>query len=326
MRLFPTLAAAALVISVPACGGTTNNADGGLSCRNINFIVPYSPGGGSDRSVRRMQPHIEETLGVKINVNYMQGGDGAIGWQSLAGAKPDGCTVSNVVAPNLMLLSSSGENVGFKADEFKYVGWSETSPNVLAVAANSPYQTIEDLVNAAKANPGSVTLAGVGEMGQLLAAEVENSTDAKFTYVPVSGGVGDIGPQLLGGHVDAGVIGAAHVVESGGKLKALAMTGTEKVEALPDVPTYQDAGFQPATLGTSWGVIAPPNTPDEVVEAWNKAITGAVAAEKQQIIEAGLIPLEANANRSNGIRPADDGRTDGGSRRSREIGLSAFGD
>jgi tripartite-type tricarboxylate transporter receptor subunit TctC len=294
MRLLPILAVGAAFLGVTACGsgGPANNAEGGLNCRNINFIVPYSPGGGSDRQVRRMQPHLEETLGVKINVNYMEGGDGAVGWQALAGAKADGCTVSNVVAPNIMLLSSSGENVGFKADEFEYLGWSETTPNVLAVAADSPYKTIDDLVAAAKAKPGSVTVAGVGEVGELLTAEAQNSTGAQFAYVPVSGGVGDIVPDILGGHVVAGNIGAAHVAESGGRLRALAMTGTEDVQSLPEVPTYEEAGYKPATLGTAWGVIAPPETPADVVEVWNKAIAGAVAAEKEQITENGLIPLE----------------------------------
>jgi tripartite-type tricarboxylate transporter receptor subunit TctC len=294
MKRLPTLAVGTLIFGVAACGGggPSQNAEGGLNCRSIDFIVPYSPGGGSDRQVRRMQPHLEETLGTKINVNYMDGGDGAIGWQALAGAKPDGCTVSNVVAPNIMLLSSSGQNVGFSADEFTYLGWSETTPNVLAVAANSPYKTIDDIVNAAKAKPGSITLAGVGEVGELLAAEVENSTGAKFSYVPVSGGVGDIVPDILGGHVVAGTIGAAHVAESGGKLRARAMTGTEKVDVLPGVPTYEEAGYKPATLGTSWGVIAPPDTPEDVVTTWNEAIAGAVSDEKEKIVEAGLIPLE----------------------------------
>jgi tripartite-type tricarboxylate transporter receptor subunit TctC len=300
MKCLSILAAGTLVLGVAACGGggPASDKEGGLACRSIDFIVPYSPGGGSDRQVRRMQPHLEETLGVKSNVNYMEGGDGAIGWQSLAGAKPDGCTVSNVVAPNIMLLSSSGQEVGFTADDFEYLGWSETTPNVLAVAANSPYKTIDDFVKAAKAEPGSLTIAGVGEIGKLLTAEVQNSTGIEVSYVPVSGGVGDIVPDILGGHVDAGTIGAAHVAESEGRLRALAMTGTEKLESLPDVPTYEEAGYKPATLGTAWGVIAPPETPADVVETWNKAIAGAVTQDKEQIVKAGLIPLEQDVNQA----------------------------
>jgi tripartite-type tricarboxylate transporter receptor subunit TctC len=73
MRLLPILAVGAVFVGVTACGsgGPATDTAGGLDCRNINFIVPYSPGGGSDRQVRRMQPHLEEALGVKINVNYM---------------------------------------------------------------------------------------------------------------------------------------------------------------------------------------------------------------------------------------------------------------
>jgi tripartite-type tricarboxylate transporter receptor subunit TctC len=96
--------------------------------------------------------------------------------------------------------------------------------------------------------------------------------------------------------VDAGTIGAAHVAESEGRLRALAMTGTEKLESLPDVPTYEEAGYGPATLGTAWGVIAPSGTPEAIVKTWNEAIADAVAKEKQQIIEAGLIPLEQDVD------------------------------
>jgi tripartite-type tricarboxylate transporter receptor subunit TctC len=286
------LAIGLLLTGSTACGGGRGAAaTGGLDCRSIDFIVPYAPGGGSDRQVRRMQPHLEESLGAQINVAYMEGGDGAIGWQALTSKRPDGCAVSNVVAPNIMLLSTSGQNVGFTAEDFAYVAWTETTPNVLAVAADSPYRSVDDFVQAAKAAPGSLTVAGVGEVGALLAAEVENSTGAAMSYVPVSGGVGEIVPALLGGHVDAAVIGAAHVAESDGSMRALAMTGDKRVPSLPDVPTYEEAGYGPATLGQSWGIIAPPGTPAEVVETWNGAVRDAIATEESAITEAGLIPL-----------------------------------
>jgi tripartite-type tricarboxylate transporter receptor subunit TctC len=238
-----------------------------------------------------MQPHLEQELGAQINVTYMEGGDGAIGWQALTSKRPDGCAVSNVVAPNIMLLSTSGQNVGFTAEDFTYIAWTETTPNVLAVAEDSPYRTVDDFVQAAKAAPGGLTVAGVGEVGALLVAEVENSTGATVSYVPVSGGVGEIVPAILGGHVNGGVIGAAHVAESEGSLRALAMTGREELPSLPDVPTYEEAGYGPATLATSWGIIAPPGTPAEVVETWNSAARDAIATEEAAISEAGLIPL-----------------------------------
>lgn len=281
-----------LLTTLTACGGDRGAAAaGGLDCRSVDFIVPYAPGGGSDRQVRRMQPHLEEKLGVRINVTYMEGGDGAIGWQALTSKRPDGCAVSNVVAPNIMLLSTSGQDVGFTAEDFAYVAWTETTPNVLAVAADSPYRRIDDFVQAAKAAPGSLTVAGVGEVGALLVAEVENSTGAAVSYVPVSGGVGEIVPAVLGGHVDAAIMGAAHVAESEGSLRALAMTGDKALPSLPGVPTYEEAGYAPATLGQSWGIVAPPGTPPEVVETWNGAVREAIATEEPAITDAGLIPL-----------------------------------
>ena len=291
-HVLDVLAISTLVIGLTACGGGQRaSSEGGLGCRSIDFIVPYAPGGGSDRQVRRMQPHLEQKLGAQINVTYMEGGDGAIGWQALTSKRPDGCAVSNVVAPNIMLLSTSGQNVGFTAEDFAYIAWTETTPNVLAVAADSPYRSVDEFVQAATAAPGSITVAGVGEVGALLVAEVENSTGATVSYVPVSGGVGEIVPALLGGHVNAAVIGAAHVAESEGGMRALAMTGSEKLPSLADVPTYEEAGYGPATLGQAWGIIAPPGTPPGVVDTWNGAVQEAIASEESAITDAGLVPL-----------------------------------
>ncbi|MPZ96927.1 MAG: hypothetical protein GEU96_18960 [Propionibacteriales bacterium] len=295
MKRTNLMAVGALVVGLSACGGGSQaDSSEGLDCRNVDFIVPYSPGGGSDRQVRRMQPHLEKALDVKINVTYMEGGDGAIGWQALTDKKPDGCSVSNVVAPNIMLLSDSDQDVGFKAADFEYIAWTEATANALAVAKDSPYTTIEEFVDAAKQDPGGLTVAGVGEIGALLSAELGTATGMEVSYVPVSGGVGDIIPDLLGGHVDAGIVGAAHVAESNGKIVALGITGSEESPALPDVPTYEERGFEGATLGQSWGVIAPPGTPDDIVTIWNDAVQEAMASEgtQQALQDEGLMPLE----------------------------------
>lgn len=284
------------VIGAAGCagvGGQTSEASGGVDCPVVEFIVPYEPGGGSDRQVRRLQPHLEKSLDTRINITYQPGGDGAAGWQSLDAAEPDGCTVANVVAPNIILLSESGD-VGFEYDKFEYVAWTEWTPNVLTVSAKSRYETVEDFVEAAKADPRGLTVAGVGEIGKLLTQQVEAATGIKVSYVPVTGGVGDIVPQIQGGHVDAGMIGLAHVVEGGGSLRGLASSGSEASPALPDVPTFSSRGFEGVTLPTSWGVIAPPGTPDDVMQDWNDAIGKAMSSEKTltELKKSGLTPLQ----------------------------------
>lgn len=273
--------AAALATAVPlVLAGCGNNKDGDaaaaageLDCHTVTVIVPYSPGGGSDQQVRRLQSAIEDNIDKKLNITYQTGGDGSVGWNALANAKPDGCTIANVVAPNIMTLSEqSGSDVGFKASDFQYVAWTEYSPNMILVGKNSKYSTIKDFIDAAKANPGKVTVNGVGATGQLLINEVQQATGAKFSYVPVSGGVGDMIPQVAGGHVDAAITGSSGL--QGGQLHPLALSAPS--DKFGDVPTFEEAGYPGVKLVTSWGFILPPKTPDAIVKTWNEAVQKAL--------------------------------------------------
>ena len=251
-----------------------------LDCQAIQVIVPYSPGGGSDQQVRRLQQALEEDLGTSLNITYQEGADGAVGWNALANAEPDGCTIGNVVAPNIMNLTETGENVGFAGADFEYIGWTEYSPNIIAVANDSRFETIEDYVQEAQENPGSVTISGVGSNGVLLVSEVLQAIDAELTYVPVTGGVGDIVPQVVGGHIDSTISGFSLL--DTGQLRPLALSGTEPAPDLPDVPTFEAAGYPGVNLVTSWGLILPPETPEDIVLRWNQAYQAAMQDEDVQ--------------------------------------------
>lgn len=239
-----------------------------LGCRAVEVIVPYSPGGGSDQQVRRLQPAIEREIGATLNVNYQTGGDGSVGWNALANAEPDGCTFGNVVAPNIMNLSLQGGDVGFTAEEFEYMGWTEFSPNLIGVAPDAEWETLEDFVADAEANPGGLTLSGVGINGELLMGEVEAATGIDLTFVPVSGGVGDIIPQIAGGHIDAALSGFSLL--DGDQVRPLVLSAPS--ERFPDIPTFEDAGYPDVKLVTSWGLGLPPGTPDDVVQQWNEVL------------------------------------------------------
>lgn len=273
--------AAAPALALTACGGGAANSgeggEAGLDCHGVKVIVPYSPGGGSDQQVRRLQPALEEALDTKLNITYQTGGDGSVGWNALHNAKPDGCTIGNVVAPNIVLLSvKSGEDVGFDYSDFEYPGWTEFSPNMLLVAQDSKYKTFDDFVQAAKATPGKLTVNGVGATGQLLFNEMVAATGLELTYVPVSGGVGDMIPQVVGGHVDAAITGASGL--AGGQLRPLVLSGES--DKFGDIPTYEEAGFSGVKLVTSWGLLLPPETPDDIVKLWNDAIEQALDDSK----------------------------------------------
>jgi tripartite-type tricarboxylate transporter receptor subunit TctC len=277
-----------------AAGGGDGAA--GLDCRAIEVIVPYAPGGGSDQQVRRLQPALEQATGSRLNITYQEGGDGSVGWSALANAQPDGCTIANVVLPNISNLSlTAGEDVGFQAEDFEYIAFTEYSPNIIGVANDSEYETIDDFVEAAKADPGGLTISGVGSNGELLTAEILNATGIEVSYVPVSGGVGEIIPQVAGGHIDAAISGFSLL--DGDQLRPLALSGTEPHEDFPDVPTFEEAGYPGVELVTSWGLILPPETPPEIVETWNAAVQETLADEgvQEAYAETPYIVLEQDA-------------------------------
>lgn len=273
---------------------TEEEAGGALAerfgCPAVDVIVPYSPGGGSDQQVRRLQPAIEREIGASLNVTYQTGGDGSVGWNALASAEPDGCTIANMVAPNIMNLSLQGGDIGFAAEDFEYIAWTEFSPNLVGVAIDAEWQSFEDFAAEAEANPGVLTMSGVGINGELLIGEVEAATGLDFTFVPVSGGVGDIIPQIAGGHIDAALSGFSLL--EGDQIRPLVLSAP--ADRFPDIPTFEDLGYPDVKLVTSWGLGLPPGTPDEVVQAWNEVIQTVLQDPEVQAAyeEAGFTVLE----------------------------------
>ncbi len=154
-------AVAAAIVAITAGAASADYPD-----KPITFIVPYSPGGGSDQQARRLQAGLQKELGVEIRIVYKTGGGGAIAFNELWGSKADGYTISNVVVPNIV-ITAKGKDVGFKPGEFSYVGMTARAVGALMVPKNSPYDTLAKFVAFAKANPGKLTVAGVGSTGGL---------------------------------------------------------------------------------------------------------------------------------------------------------------
>lgn len=269
----------------------------GLDCNAIEFMVPYSPGGGSDQQVRRLEPSLKESLGTNINIVYREGANGAVAWLALKQAEPDGCTVANVVYPNLILASMEDDEATFAADEFTHLGQTETAPQTIAVPHDSRFETIEQFIEEAKANPGSVTVGGTGLNGSVTAEQVMEATGIEISYVPMEGGVGDTIPLLLGGHVDAAMFSSSHVETNSDTIRALAIAGEERNESenLADIPTFHELGYEGVDFATAWGVLGPPDMPEDIAQTWNDAIRAAVDAELEQtLVDNGLTPLKTD--------------------------------
>jgi tripartite-type tricarboxylate transporter receptor subunit TctC len=275
-------AVAGAFMAVAACG----SASAQYPEHDITFLVPYSPGGGSDQQARRLQPGLEEALGVGIRIVYKEGGGGAVGFSELYRSKPDGYTISNVVVPNIV-VTAKGKDVGYKPEEFAYIGMTAQAVGALMVPKNSQFKTLEDFVTFAKANPGKVTVAGVGGTGEANTKKLTDLLGVEISYVPVSGGVGKMIPMLAGSHVDAGVTSSSHAVRHAATVDTLVIAGDSPSESLPGVPN--EPGW---TYTTTWGVMAPPGTPDDIVAKLNDALNKATPPVRDMVIKNGLTPMK----------------------------------
>lgn len=266
-----------------------------LDCDSIEFMVPYSPGGGSDRQVRRLEGALAEYFETEINIVYREGANGAVAWQALHGSEPDGCTVSNVVYPNIVLASMEDDEETFAADDFTHLGQTETAPQTIAVALDSEFETIEQFLTAAEENPGEITVGGTGKNGEVLNEQIAEATGLDMSYVPMEGGVGDTIPLLAGGHVDAAMFSSSHIESNPDTIRALVLAGDEPAESpnLKEIPTFGSLGYEGVDMATSWGVLGPPEMSEEIAQIWNDAIQYAVDNEemRQTLIDNGLTPL-----------------------------------
>lgn len=273
---------AGLCMAIAACGSASAQS---FPEHDITFIVPYAPGGGSDQQARRLQPGLEEALGVGIRIVYKDGGGGAIGFNELYRSKPDGYTISNVVVPNI-IVTAEGEDVGYKPEEFSYIGMTEQAVGALMVPKASEFKTLEDFVAYGKANPGKLTIAGVGSTGETHTAKLMEILGIEISYVPVSGGVGKMIPMLAGSHVSAGITSSSHAVNHSSTVNTLVIAGNSPSESLPGVPNEPDWKYT-----TTWGVMAPPGTPEDIVAKLNDALNKATPPVKEMLVKNGLTPM-----------------------------------
>jgi tripartite-type tricarboxylate transporter receptor subunit TctC len=281
LTIFSAVYAAAFgVLSLPSWAEKFPN-------KPITFIVPYAPGGGSDQQARRLQPGMEKALGVQVRIVYKTGGGGAVGFSELWNSKPDGYTISNVVVPNIV-ITSKGEGVGFKPGEFSYIGMTESAVGALMVPKGSRFKSLAEFVSAAKASPGKITVAGVGGTGEANWGNLAEILGVQTTYVPVSGGVGKMMPMLQGNHVDAGLTASNHAVKHKATVDALVIAGANPASALPGVPTEPKWSYI-----TTWGVMAPPGTPEDRVAVLNKALNEAASSPgvRDALLAGGYVPM-----------------------------------
>lgn len=236
--------------------------------RPVTIIVPWSAGGATDllfRAIASVFPKYAN--GHPLVVNNMPGAGAVTGTMEFLKAQPDGYTLLSLATPIITKIHWS--EVKFTVDDFIPVINIVNDPSYILVNANSPYKTLEDLLNAARKKPETITMGngGAGGGNHLVALAFEDFVGVKFVHVPYNGGAPAIA-DLVAGHIDSVMAAAPEGVPQvqAGQLRVLAVLGTQRLSVFPDVPTAKELGYD-FTLGMWRGVAVQKGTPPEVVQA-----------------------------------------------------------
>lgn len=290
-RLTLTLFALAVLVFASACsnnGASGNSANGTAASdyptKSIKIIVHTSAGGPTDTMVRKLAESAEPILGQDIIVENKPGGSGAAQMAALQSGDSNGYTLASITPTHVGAWNSNLEGQ-YGPDDFSFVTRVQLDPYILAVNADSQFETIEDLTSYMKENPGEITIGGYGSVGSghnvawNIFADTAGVEGEWVNYESTTDAV----TALLGNHVDVANSNPAKVsqyVESG-ELRVLGVFSEERLESMPDVPTYEEAGV-PVDIEWSQfrGIYTNADVPKEVLDKLSQVFAEAMQTEE----------------------------------------------
>jgi len=236
--------------------------------RPIRFITPYAPGGSTSVMARMIGQHLTERFGQNVIVDNRPGGNTVIGTEILAKSPPDGHTLI-LIASTHAILSSLIKTPYDPIKDFAPVASLGVSPQVLVLHPGVPANNVSEVIALAKAKPGQLNFASSGAGGPThLSGEMFNMiAGVKTQHIPYKG-AGPAMIDLIGGHVQMFFSVPINIVGhvKSGKLKSIAVTGTSRLTALPQMPTFAEAGLPGFNVRTWTGVLAPAATPPAIID------------------------------------------------------------
>ncbi|NOL50596.1 tripartite tricarboxylate transporter substrate binding protein BugE [Pelistega suis] len=260
----------------------------------IRVIVPFAPGGSTDIVTRIVTSKMSEILGQSIVVDNKGGAGGAIGAREAARAKPDGYTLS-IATVSTLAVNPACKPTGLGYDplkDFTPVTNFANVPNVVAVHPSFQAKTLDEFLKQLKDNPGKFSYASSGQCGvlHLFGEAFRQATGTDITHVPYKGS-GPAVADAVGGHIEAIFdnipSSLPHLVA--GNLRPLAVAWKERLTELPDTPTFKELGYEQLNRPVWYGLLAPANTPKEVVDTIYKAAAQALQdpAVKESLLKQG---------------------------------------
>jgi tripartite-type tricarboxylate transporter receptor subunit TctC len=235
--------------------------------RTIRIVLTVPPGGSIDTMMRILADYISSTKGQSIVIESRPGGGGIIAAEAVARAAPDGTTLlsnNNGTIINAILRKVTYDPLS----SFEPICYLVTTPQIIVVNSQTPYRTLAELLDAARAKPGELSIASVGpNTTQNIGIErLKRLANANLTYVPYPGGAGAVN-AVIGAHVTAAVLNWSEIGEqiAAGKARPLATMALHRIEPLPDLPTVSESGFKDFETDVWFGLVAPAKTPKETV-------------------------------------------------------------
>ena len=267
--------------------------------RPIMMMVSYGAGGATDFQARivTMTAGNEDALGMPIAIINKPGAGGRVGWNWFATqADADGYTLAAYNVPHFIAQSIKG-GVQYSAESFEPIANWGADPAVFVVAADSPFNSMADVVAHAKENPGKLTFSGAGLfVGHHIAAlQIEKAAGVKMAYIPTKGGGAAAMKAVIAGEVMGGInnLSDAFRAQEAGNVKILGVADLQRSDFLPDVPTMQEQGLDVDNSSVNFrGVMVPKDTPQEVIEKLAATVPQMFANDRvAKKMEAGGSPM-----------------------------------
>ena len=248
--------------------------------RAVTITVPYSPGGTTDYVARMLAKQMSEISKQSFVVENKPGASGTIATASVMRAKPDGYSLLMNDTTYAMLPAVFRKLSWDPVKDIAPISNVASTPVILIVPANSPFNSLADLVDAARKKPESLTFGSGGKGSSThLAGEVfQHQANIKLLHVPYKG-AGEALLALVGGTVDVEISATPTAIPqiSSGKVKALAISSPQRLPQLPDVPTFAEAGLPDYQVQNWFGLVARAGTPPEMIATLNRLVKDAVA-------------------------------------------------
>lgn len=288
-------AVCASVACIPSLTCAAMGADSPFPNRPVLFIVPTAPGGGLDFVARSMMQQLSERWGQAVVVDNRAGATGLIALEILARAAPDGHTLALLNPAEILSAQLSGRLSFDRGGDFTPIAHPATTELLLVVNPGVPAKSLKELVALARAKPRDLNYAsgGTGTAPHLAMELFASVAGIEMTHVPYKGG-GASYPDLVSGRVQLSLatIAAMTPYLQAGRVRALAVTGTKRAPAVPEVPTFAEAGYPRFQVSLWYGIFAPARMPASIVARLNADFNWVVQQPEviQRLTGAGINP------------------------------------